>query len=61
MFKLFLISMLVPLAAAAQQNPKTTVVLVHGAFADGSSWDRVIPSRPNAVATVILAAAAAVK
>jgi pimeloyl-ACP methyl ester carboxylesterase len=43
MLKLFLMSMLVPLAAAARQNPKTTVVLVHGAFADGSSWDRVIP------------------
>ena len=22
---------------------KTTVVLVHGAFADGSAWDKVIP------------------
>jgi len=43
MFRLFLISMLVPLAAAAQKKPQKTVVLVHGAFADGSSWDRVIP------------------
>ena len=43
MFKLFLIAMLIPLAAAAQQKPQKTVVLVHGAFADGSSWDRVIP------------------
>jgi len=42
-FKLFLIAMLVPLAAAAQQKLQKTVVLVHGAFADGSSWDRVIP------------------
>ena len=30
-------------AAPAQQNADTTVVLVHGAFADGSSWDKVIP------------------
>jgi pimeloyl-ACP methyl ester carboxylesterase len=25
------------------QNQKTSVVLVHGAFADGSSWNKVIP------------------
>lgn len=33
------------LAARASDldNPKTTVVLVHGAFADGSGWDKVIP------------------
>lgn len=43
MFKLFLISMMVPLAAAAQGKPQKTVVLVHGAFADGSSWEKVIP------------------
>lgn len=30
-----------PTAAAAMGD--TTVVLVHGAFADGSSWDKVIP------------------
>jgi pimeloyl-ACP methyl ester carboxylesterase len=29
--------------AAAADAPKTTVVLVHGAFADGSAWDKVIP------------------
>ena len=29
--------------AQAAEAPKTTVVLVHGAFADGSSWNRVIP------------------
>src|SRR5262245_29214392 len=30
--------------AASQADLKgTNVVLVHGAFADGSSWDRVIP------------------
>ena len=43
MFKLFLMAMLIPLPAAAQQKAQKTVVLVHGAFADGSSWDRVIP------------------
>ena len=30
-------------AAPVNQNADTTVVLVHGAFADGSSWDKVIP------------------
>ncbi|RZT36697.1 hypothetical protein [Cupriavidus agavae] len=30
--------------AAAQQAPAKTVVLVHGAFADGSSWQKVIPA-----------------
>ena len=30
-------------AAAAGAPGDTTVVLVHGAFADGSSWDKVIP------------------
>jgi pimeloyl-ACP methyl ester carboxylesterase len=25
-------------------NPKTTIVLVHGAFADGSSWSKIIPA-----------------
>ena len=25
------------------QEPKTSIVLVHGAFADGSSWNKVIP------------------
>src|SRR5881396_3261537 len=29
--------------ALAAQAPKPTIVLVHGAFADGSSWERVIP------------------
>lgn len=29
--------------AADAGKPETTVVLVHGAFADGSSWDKVIP------------------
>jgi len=43
MFKLFLVSMLVPLAVAPPAKTPTTVVLVHGAFADGSSWEKVIP------------------
>jgi pimeloyl-ACP methyl ester carboxylesterase len=30
-------------AAAAHPNTSTNVVLVHGAWADGSSWSRVIP------------------
>jgi pimeloyl-ACP methyl ester carboxylesterase len=43
MFKLFLVSMMISVSAAAQEKPEKTVVLVHGAFADGSSWDKVIP------------------
>lgn len=47
-----LISLAMPLAAmagtaattpAAEPAKTTSVVLVHGAFADGSSWNRVIP------------------
>jgi len=30
-------------ATPVAASPATTVVLVHGAFADGSSWDKVIP------------------
>src|ERR1700737_2935334 len=30
-------------AVHAQESAQKTVVLVHGAFADGSSWERVIP------------------
>src|SRR5471032_1785358 len=29
--------------AAAPAADATTVVLVHGAFADGSAWDKVVP------------------
>src|SRR2546423_11474888 len=43
MTKSLLLSMLLCGAASAQQTPNKTVVLVHGAFADGSSWDKVIP------------------
>lgn len=28
-----------------ESSPKPHVVLVHGAFADGSSWQRVIPAK----------------
>lgn len=31
------------LVEASRTTPRPTVVLVHGAFADGSSWQRVIP------------------
>jgi pimeloyl-ACP methyl ester carboxylesterase len=31
------------LASAADRKPQKTVVLIHGAFAGGSSWDKVIP------------------
>jgi len=43
MFKLFVISMMVPFVVALPGKPQKTVVLVHGAFADGSSWEKVIP------------------
>ena len=32
-----------PAAQAAGPAEKATVVLVHGAFADGSRWDEIIP------------------
>src|SRR2546426_4341601 len=37
------VSMLLSTATSAQEKAQKTVVLVHGAFADGSSWDKVIP------------------
>src|SRR5260370_28442985 len=43
MFKLLLISLMLPSIAMAQVTEQKTVVLIHGAFADGSSWDKVIP------------------
>jgi pimeloyl-ACP methyl ester carboxylesterase len=43
MFKLLLISLMLPFVVMAQGTAQKTVVLVHGAFADGSSWDKVIP------------------
>lgn len=32
-----------PMRFAQAQSGKPTVILVHGAFADGASWDKVIP------------------
>jgi pimeloyl-ACP methyl ester carboxylesterase len=37
------LSLASPTAALAQPESPQTVVLVHGAFADGSAWDKVIP------------------
>lgn len=38
-----LLQALIALPAASAQSAPATVVLVHGAFADGSSWAKVIP------------------
>jgi pimeloyl-ACP methyl ester carboxylesterase len=43
MFKILLISLMLPCMAMAQGTEQKTVVLIHGAFSDGSSWDKVIP------------------
>src|SRR5499427_6978526 len=43
MFRCFFILMMLSAVPAAQQAPKKTVVLVHGAFADASGWSRIIP------------------
>src|SRR4029077_1621603 len=43
MLRLFLIFMMLPSMVMAQETAQKTVVLIHGAFADGSSWDKVIP------------------
>ncbi|RYD60793.1 MAG: alpha/beta hydrolase [Verrucomicrobiaceae bacterium] len=40
-------------AAAAQDAPKKTVVLVHGAWANGSSWYKVIPILEKAGLNVV--------
>jgi pimeloyl-ACP methyl ester carboxylesterase len=45
-----LITVLISLASvgvASAQSSKPTIVLVHGAFVDGSSWTRVIPLLQN--------------
>jgi pimeloyl-ACP methyl ester carboxylesterase len=36
-------ALIAPIAPARSAEPARTAVLVHGAFADGSSWQRVIP------------------
>ena len=38
----FLTAGLLALSASAFAETQTSVVLVHGAFADGSSWNKVI-------------------
>ena len=48
MNRLFASSLLVGLIGTASAEPTKrpatkTIVLVHGAFADGSSWDKVTP------------------
>jgi pimeloyl-ACP methyl ester carboxylesterase len=40
---LALVLSLASIAVGSAQSSKPTIVLVHGAFADGSSWARVIP------------------
>ena len=51
------VSLLAPAAFAAQAQPaKPTVVLVHGAFADSSSWNRVIAILEKDGYTVVAAA-----
>jgi pimeloyl-ACP methyl ester carboxylesterase len=47
---------LVPLAPASAASAKPTIVLVHGAFADSSSWDGVIARLQKDGYTVIAAA-----
>src|SRR5207245_3666045 len=42
--KYFLSIAILALASAAQAAaPKPTIILVHGAFADASSWSKIIP------------------
>lgn len=38
-----LAALALPAVPALADAPKPTIVLVHGAFADGASWDKVIP------------------
>lgn len=40
---------LLALSASAFAESKTSVVLVHGAFADGSSWNKVITRLQNSI------------
>ena len=53
------LGLLLTFASFAFPAPKPTVVLVHGAFADGSSWVRVIPILERDGYTVIAALQAA--
>jgi hypothetical protein len=50
---LILSAMAIALPASAAQLTAKTAILVHGAFADGSSWQKVIPYLENAGLKVI--------
>ena len=50
---LTLVLTLISVAVASAQPAKPTIVLVHGAFADGSSWAKVIPILESDGYTVI--------
>ena len=50
---LALLFSLASVAVGSAQTTKPTIVLVHGAFADGSSWAKVIPILENDGYTVI--------
>jgi len=50
---LLLTAMAIGLPASAAQLKAKTAILVHGAFADGSSWQKVIPYLENAGLKVI--------
>ena len=50
---LTLLLSLVSVAVASAQTARPTIVLVHGAFADGSSWAKVIPILESDGYTVI--------
>jgi pimeloyl-ACP methyl ester carboxylesterase len=50
---LTLLLSLASVAPGSADTSKPTIVLVHGAFADGSSWARVIPLLENDGYTVI--------
>ena len=41
----FALTIMTPVVAVAQSTPEVVknIVLVHGAFADGTSWSKVIP------------------
>src|SRR3954471_6293658 len=47
---------ILPRGAAAAPAPKPTIVLVHGSFADASSWSAVIPALQKRGYPVIAAA-----
>src|SRR5260221_8742290 len=40
---MMLCGLAIPTLASAQSQDTTTVILVHGAFVDGSEWNKVVP------------------